>query len=177
MELKTLARPYAEAVFKQALETDRIAQWSRMLEFLATAMADKELAWAAVNPKIESQTFLRLILEIGKGYLDQEGENFVKLLVHNRRITLAGQIRQLFEQYRLEHEGYVEVKVVSAFPLREEDTAALTSALEKNLRRRVRLEVQENKDLIGGVVIQAGDKVIDGSVRGQLERLAKTLKA
>lgn len=177
MELKTLARPYAEAVFNQARESGRIEQWSKMLAFLATALADKELAWAAVNPKIESQTFLRLILEIGKGYLDQEGENFVRLLVHNRRITLVGPIQELFEQYRTEHEGYVEVKVASAFPLQEEETTSLAAALEKKLGKRVRLEVQENKDLIGGVVIQAGDTVIDGSVRGQLQRLAQTLKA
>ncbi len=177
MELKTLARPYAEAVFDQARETGKIEQWSRMLEFLATAMADKALAWAAVNPKVGEQAFLRLILEIGKGYLDQEGENFVKLLVQNDRITLVDQIRELFEQYRIEHEGYVDVSVITAYPLSEEDQASLVAALEKNLGKKVRLTSREDRDLIGGVVIQAGDKVIDGSVRGQLERLAKRLKS
>lgn len=176
-ELKTLARPYAEAVFNHAQETGRIDQWSRMLEFLATAMADKELAWAAVNPKVGDQAFLRLILEVGKGYLDQEGENFVKLLVHYHRITLVDQIRQLFEQYRIEHEGYVDVNVITAYSMSEEDRASLVAALEKNLGRKIRLTSREDRDLIGGVVIRAGDKVIDGSVRGQLERLAKRLKA
>lgn len=174
-ELKTLARPYAQSVFDQAKETGRIDQWSRMLEFLATAMADKELARAAVNPKVDRLAFLRLILEVGKGYLDQEGENFVKLLVRNNRITLVGQIRELFEQYRIEHEGYIDVDVITAYPLNEEDRASLVAALEKNLGKKIRLTSREDRDLIGGVVIQAGDKVIDGSVRGQLERLARSL--
>ncbi|GAB4357349.1 MAG: F0F1 ATP synthase subunit delta [Methylohalobius crimeensis] len=176
-ELKTLARPYAEAVFEQAREAGTIEQWSRMLEFLTLAMKDEELAWAAVNPKVEKEAFERLLLDIGKGYLDREGENFVKLLVHNNRIALVDPIRDLFEQYRTEHEGYAEVQVVSAYPLAEEDRAALTAALEKKLGKKIRLDARHNQALIGGIVIQAGDKVIDGSVKGQLERLAKRLKA
>lgn len=176
-ELKTLARPYAEAVFRHAQETGRIDQWSQMLEFLAVAMSDKELAWEAANPKVGKEAFLRLLLEIGKGYLDREGENFVKLLVHNHRIALVGKIRELFEQYRIEHEGYVNANVITAYPASEEDLASLAAALEKKLGRKVRLTSQVDERLLGGVVIQAGDKVIDGSVRGQLERLAKRLRA
>jgi F-type H+-transporting ATPase subunit delta len=177
MELRTLARPYAKAIFELAKASGKIAHWSRMLEFLATVMAEKEMARAAVNPKLDAQTFLRLLLELGKGYLDQEGENFVKLLVLNRRITLVNQIRQLFEEYRAEYEGVAEAKVTSAYPLREEDLKALTSALEKQLNKQIRLSLAEDRTLIGGVVIRVGDKVIDGSVRGQLERLAKRLMA
>lgn len=177
-ELKTLARPYAEAVFELAKESGTIDQWSKRLEFLAIVMADREIAWAAVNPKIPRQTFLRLILEIGKEYLDREGENFVKLLVQNQRIALVGQIRELFEQYRAAHEGCVDVKVTTAYPLDEQDRTHLIAALARRLgKENIRLSIEEDKDLIGGVVIRVGDKVIDGSVRGQLERLAKRLAA
>ncbi|BCX88412.1 F-type H+-transporting ATPase subunit delta [Methylomarinovum tepidoasis] len=171
----TLARPYAEAAFKHALESGRLEQWSKMLAFLAAALSDPELVALAQNPKIGKERFLQILLDIGKGYLDAEGQNFVKLLVHNDRITLAPQIHELFERYRAEHEGIVDVEVRTAYPLEAEDQAKLTRALEKALGRKIRLQLAEDRDLIGGVVIRAGDKVIDGSVRGRLERLAKRL--
>ncbi len=174
-ELTTLARPYAEAAFKRALESGKLEQWSKMLAFLATALADPELAALARDPRIGKEKFLEILLDIGKGWLDAEGENFVKLLVHNGRITLAPQIHDLFERYRAEHEGVVDVEVRTAYPLEADDRDKLTQALKKALGRKVRLQVAEDRDLIGGVVIRAGDKVIDGSVRGRLERLAKRL--
>ncbi len=174
-ELTTLARPYAEAVFKLALEKGNLEQWSRTLEFLATAMGDKELAWMAQNPNVPKGEFLRVLFDVGKGYLDKGGENFIRLLVHNGRIDLVGQIRELFESYRAGHEGYVDVKVTTAYPLTEEDQEKLISALEKHLGKKVHLQVDQDRGLIGGVIIRAGDKVIDGSVRGRLERMAKRL--
>ncbi len=174
-ELTTLARPYAEAVFKLALEKGALQKWSQMLEFLAVAMSDKELAWMAQNPNVPKEDFLRVLLEVGKGYLDKEGENFVRLLVHNGRIGLLPQIRDLFESYRAEHEGYVDVEVVTAFPLSDEDKETLISALEKNLGKKVHLQALQDRGLIGGVIIRAGDKVIDGSIKGRLERMAKRL--
>lgn len=174
-ELTTLARPYAEAVFKHALNTGHLDKWSRVLEFLATAMADEELADAAKNPLIKKEKFQQLLLDIGKGILDAEGENLTKILVQNGRITLAGQIRDLFERKRSEYEGYVDVNVTTAYPLNEEDREMLTENLEKYLGKQVRLKVDQDRGLIGGLIIRAGDKVIDGSVRGRLERLAKRL--
>ncbi|HEB77977.1 MAG TPA: F0F1 ATP synthase subunit delta [Methylothermaceae bacterium] len=174
-ELVTLARPYAEAVFKRALESDRLDEWSKMLDFLATAMADRELAAMAVDPNVKRETLLRILLDIGKGYLDKEGENFVRILVLNGRVTLLPQIRELFERYLAEHQDIIDVEVTTAYPLTEEDQARLVQALQRNLGKRVRLDVKEDHQLIGGVRIRAGDKVMDGSVRGQLERLAKRL--
>ncbi len=174
-ELSTLARPYAEAVFKRALETDRLGHWSEMLEFLSLAMRDKELAWAAVNPNVSKEDLLRLIMEVGKGYLDEEGRNFVKLLVENDKITLVDQIRDLYEQLRAEHEGMLDVEVRTAYALTKENEKKLSSALEQKFGKKIRLHVVKDDSLIGGVQIKAGDKVIDGSVRGQLERMAKRL--
>ncbi|HHJ39070.1 MAG: ATP synthase subunit delta [Methylothermaceae bacteria B42] len=174
-ELSTLARPYAEAVFKLALESGKLDHWSEMLEFLSLAMQDKELAWAAVNPNVSKEDLLRLILDVGKGYLDKEGQNFVKLLVENDKITLIDQIRELYEQFRAEHEGLLDVEVRTAYALSKENEKKLSAALEKKFGKKVRFHVIKDNSLIGGVQIKAGDKVIDGSVRGQLERLAKRL--
>ena len=174
-ELATMARPYAEAVFKRALESGRLEEWSRMLAFLATVIGDPEMAALAVNPNVKREDFLRLLLDLGKGHLDEEGENFVKILVYNGRVTLLPRIHELFERYLAEHQGVAEVEVTTAYPLSEEDRAELIQALERNLGKRVQLVLHEDRQLIGGVRIRAGDKVIDGSVRGRLERLAKRL--
>lgn len=174
-ELATMARPYAEAVFRRALESGRLEAWAKMLEFLATVVGDKEMAALAANPNVERGEFLRILLDIGKGFLDKEGENFVRILVLNGRITLLPQIRELFERYRSDYQGIVTVEVATAYPLSEEDRAGLIQALERNLGKQVQLDIHEDRQLIGGVRIRAGDKVIDGSVRGQLERLAKRL--
>ncbi len=174
-ELSTIARPYAEAVFKRALESGRLEEWSRMLAFLAAVVGDEEMTALAADPNVKREDFLRILLDLGKGYLDEEGENFVKILVHNGRVVLLPQIHELFERYLAEHQGIAEVEVTTAYPLSEEDRTELVQALERNLGKRVQLQVREDRQLIGGVRIQAGDKVIDGSVRGQLERLAKRL--
>ncbi|MCF6195162.1 MAG: F0F1 ATP synthase subunit delta [Emcibacter sp.] len=174
-ELATMARPYAEAVFKRALESGRLEEWSRMLEFLATVIADEEMAALAVDPNVKREDVLRILLDVGKGYLDREGENFVKVLVFNGRVTLLPVIRKLFERYLSEHQGIVDVEVATAYPLSREDRTMLVQALERNLGKRVRLDVHEDRQLIGGIRVRAGDKVIDGSVRGRLERLAKRL--
>lgn len=174
-ELITLARPYAEAVYKRAKETDSTEKWSGMLKFLALVMQDKNLAWGAENPKLKRADFLNLLLGICEGQLDEEGKNFAKLLVQNRRLRLIGQISELFERYRAEDEGYVEIEVVTAFPFSDRNKKNFSKALKKNFHKEVHLHVHEDPGLIGGVLIRAGDKVIDGSIRGQLQRMTKRL--
>lgn len=171
----TLARPYAEAVFKRSKETDSSEQWSETLAFLAAVMEDDRLSQAADNPRIEKKDFAELLLDICKGTIAKEGENFVKLLVENNRLTLAASIKELFEQYRAEDEGYVDVDVKTAFPIGDREQQRLVSSLEKTLNKNVHLHMEEDGTLIGGVLIRAGDKVIDGSIRGQLQQLAKKL--
>jgi len=171
----TLARPYAEAVFKRAKETGSTEQWSEMLAFLAAVMQDDRLSRAAVNPKVDQQAFTDLLLDICTGHLTEEGENLLKLLVENNRLNQAPSIHALFEQYRAEEEGYLDVDVKTAFPIGDGEQQQLTSALEKTFHKHVRLRTEEDDTLIGGVLIRAGDTVIDGSIRGQLQQLAKRL--
>ena len=174
-ELATLARPYAEAVFKRAKETDTAEQWSDNLGFLAITMQNESLAAAADNPKVEKSRLVGLLLDIGQGYLSNEGINFVRLLVENKRLKLVSYIRELFESYRADDEGYIEAEVRTAFPLTEEDEKQLAETMENVLKRKVQFNVEEDRSLIGGVIVRAGDTVIDASVSGQLQKLAKQL--
>ncbi len=174
-EVATLARPYAVAAYKRAKETGTTEQWSQSLAFLSAVMADERIAKAAANPKVQKEQFTRSLLDLCQGNLDAESENFVRLLVANRRLGLIKSISEQFEQYRAEEEGYIEVDVRTAYPLDDEERESLAAVLRQNLGKEPRLNVQVDESLIAGVLVRAGDRVIDASVHGQIQRLAKRL--
>lgn len=174
-ELATLARPYAAAVFKRAKETGAIDQWSETLAFLAQLMAAEGVKSAAGNPKLGRHGFANLLIESCQQGLAEEGKNLIRLLADNGKLLLAGQIAVLYEQYRAEEQGFLDARVASAYALDDAEQKQLAKSLQKALGKKVRLDVTVDRSLIGGVVIRAGDKVIDGSIKGQLQRLAKRL--
>ena len=174
-ELATLARPYAEAIFERAKETKSAEKWSTALEALELVMENDKLADAVDNPRVSQEDLSGLLIDICKQYADKEAENLIKLLINNKRLNLVRQIRVLFEQMHADDEGYIEVDVKTAFPLTENDAHQLSSSLTKALKKEVHLRTDEDKTLIGGVLIKAGDLVIDVSVQGQIQKLAKRL--
>lgn len=171
----TIARPYAEAVFKHAAETGKMDLWSEMLEFLAAVVRDPSIAGVIADPKLDKARKGELLLEIGGGRLSDEGANLVKLLAQNVRLSVMPEIATLFERLKSEHEGAIDVVVTAAFAVNPAQEQALATALRKNLGREVRISSKRDPELIGGVLIRAGDLVIDGSVRGQLTQLANQL--
>jgi len=174
-ELATLARPYAAAVFKRSKETGTTEQWSKSLAFMSAVLKDKEISVVVDNPKVSKERLSALMLDICQGQVDEEGANFLKLLVQNNRLTLAPTISELFEAYKAESEGYVDVEVATAYAFTKEEKQRFTSTLEKTLSKKVHMNVTVDKSLIGGVLVRAGDRVIDGSIKGQLQQLAKRL--
>jgi F-type H+-transporting ATPase subunit delta len=174
-ELATLARPYASAVFKRAKETDSTEKWSKSLAFMSAVLSDKEISVLVDNPKVSNDRLSALMLDICQDQVDEEGANFLKLLVQNNRLTLISAIAKIFEEYKAESEGYVDVEVTTAYAFSKEEKQNFTSTLEKKLSKKVHMNVTVDKSLIGGVLVRAGDRVIDGSIRGQLQQLAKRL--
>lgn len=174
-ELITLARPYALAAFERAQETGTVAQWSEDLAFFAAILADGRMLRAAGNPKIDKERFTASLLSLGEGRVGAEAQNFLRLLARNRRLGLLRAIGEIFSACQAEAEGYLDVAVTSAYPLRKQDETEIEAVLKKLLNRKPRLTVAVDKNLIGGLYIRAGDRVIDASVRGELERLAKRL--
>ncbi|MDD5034985.1 MAG: F0F1 ATP synthase subunit delta [Methylococcaceae bacterium] len=174
-DTQTLARPYAVAAYKRAKETESTSKWSQTLDFLAAVMDDPQVARAAANPKASKEQFTQALLNLCQGKLDKEAENFVRLLIANRRLGLVKSICEQFEQYRAEEEGYIAVNVTTAYPIEQDENERLTALLRKVLGKEPRLNVQIDRSLIGGVLIKAGDRVIDASVQGQIQRLAKRL--
>jgi F-type H+-transporting ATPase subunit delta len=174
-ELATLARPYASAVFKRAKETQAASQWSQNLAFLSAVVKNENISALVDNPRVNKERLLALILDICEGQVNEENENFLKLLIHNNRLRLLPSITRLFEALKADDEGYVEVEVLSAYALSKEAKHDLTTTLEKTLGKKIHMNVTVEKSLIGGVLVRAGDRVIDGSIRGRLQQLAKRL--
>ena len=176
-EPSTVARPYAEAAFKLADEAGALAKWSEMLGALALVADDKRVQAAIGDPNLTDAQVAGLFIGILSGKLNAEAENFVRVLAQNNRLQLLAEMRQQFEALKNEREGVVEADVQSAFELSQAQLADLVQRLEKKTGRKVRARVHVDKDLIGGVKIVLGDKVIDGSARAQLGALETALKA
>jgi F-type H+-transporting ATPase subunit delta len=174
-ELATMARPYAAALYRRARETQSTEEWSQSLEFLSQIVRDERVASAASNPKVKKNQLEKFVLDLCEGKISEEAKNLVKLLIHNNRLKLLGEISERYERSRADDEGYVEAEVTSAYPLDEKDEHFIASVLQKKFGRRIRILAAEDRTLIGGVLIRTGDKVIDASVRGHIDKLAKRL--
>ncbi|MFC1602992.1 F0F1 ATP synthase subunit delta [Pseudomonadota bacterium] len=174
-ENSTIARPYAEAVFSRASDSNKLDQWSDALGLLAAIVIDEKVAAAISNPKFESKQSVSLILDICGKHLDAEGQNLVRLLVRNGRLSVLPEIALIYEGLKNESQGRLDVEIISAYEVTKAQETSLAAALKERLGRDIQMTSEVDKELIGGVVIRAGDLVIDGSVQGRLRKLATEL--
>jgi len=169
----TLARPYARAVFSMAREQQRLPQWSSMLGFAARAVAEPQVASLLGNPTLPAQAMVDVI--VPQGDVDPLFTQFLSVLAENRRLAVLPEIAGLFDAMRAEDERLVKAKITSATPLNDADVAKLRASLVKRFGREVEVSTAVDASLIGGAVIDAGDVVIDGSLRTKLARLGAAL--
>lgn len=174
-ELNTLARPYANAAFERAQATERLSDWSDMLSVLVSVIRHEDMQKLIGNPLLTRGQLVDLVLGACADHLDEGGRNFVRLLAEKHRLALVPYIAAQYEARRAEAERRMKVQVYSAVELTEERKSALTRALSTRLNREVALECKTEPGLIGGVLIQAGDLVIDRSVRQQLQQLQHSI--
>lgn len=175
-EPSTVARPYAEAAFRLADEAGALGRWSEMLAALSQVGADERVRAAVGDPKLSAAQVAGLFIAILAGKLNAEAENLVRVLAANGRLELLPEIGAQFEALKNEREGVVEAQVQSAFELSDAQVRDLVQRLEKKTGRKVKARIEIKKDLIAGVRVILGDKVIDGSARAQLDALETALK-
>ena len=176
-ELTTLARPYAKAAFEHAQAHQQLASWSAMLGLAAAVSQDVRMQSVLKAPRLTSTEKAATFIEVCGDKFDAQVQNFIHIVAENERLALLPEIAELFELYKAEQEKSVDVDVTSAFALSAEQQDKLAKVLSARLSREVRLHAAEDASLIGGVVIRAGDLVIDGSVRGKIAKLAEALKS
>jgi F-type H+-transporting ATPase subunit delta len=169
----TLARPYARAVFSLAREHGRLPQWSTLLGFAARAVSEPSVQAVLGNPRLDAQSLVEVLLPPGD--VDPLFSQFLSVLAENRRLELLPDIAGLFDAQRAEDEHVVKATITSANALDADELAKLREALRKRFGREVEVTTAIDASLIGGAVIDAGDVVIDGSLRTKLARLGAAL--
>ena len=168
-EFITVARPYAKAAFDFAVEHQSVERWQDMLAFAAEVTKNEQMAEllsGALAPETLAESFIAVCGE----QLDENGQNLIRVMAENGRLNALPDVLEQFIHLRAVSEATAEVDVISAAALSEQQ-------LEKRLSRKVKLNCKIDKSVMAGVIIRAGDMVIDGSVRGRLERLADVLQS
>jgi F-type H+-transporting ATPase subunit delta len=174
-EITTLARPYAKAAFEYADAANTLDAWSGALQELAVVAADPKVAQALSNPLATTEQHARILIDLMGEDLNEKMQNFVRNMAVNKRLNLLGEISKLFDLMKANREQVLDVKILSAYEISEEQQNKLAEALSKNLNRKVVMEVEADSSLIGGAVIHAGDTLIDGSVKGRLTKLKEAI--
>ena len=168
----TLARPYARAAFSLSRDGGNAATWSQALAFASRVAADPQAQALLAHPRLSAADAVALLAVDGA---DEVVTRFLSLLADNRRLPLLAEIAGLFEQQRADAERVVKARITSATVLPAAELDSITAALKKRFGREVEVETAVDEGLIGGAVIDAGDVVIDGSLKGKLQRLQTAL--
>ena len=171
LEKATIARPYSSAAFSQALDEGTLSEWSVFLRKLKLIVSDASMRKIIHHPKVSDELLVSCIIDICGEGVSQTQTNFVRTLIDAGRITLAPEISDLFELSKSAAEDMREVDVVSAYTLEQEQIESLSALIAKRLGKKIDMHTSEDNELIGGIVIRAGDAVLDASVRGRLKEL------
>jgi len=174
-EAITIARPYAQAAFDEAKKLADLKGWSEVLLSLAEAVCHPEVRAVVTSPRVAKAQIENLMDGLLGTQAKVQQRNFVRVLVDNQRLLVLPEIAAIFENLRAEAEKTVNVVVDSAFELSAEQQNKIVSSLKARLGREIKLVCKVNKELLGGIVIRAGDKVIDGSARTRLGEMANAL--
>jgi F-type H+-transporting ATPase subunit delta len=174
-ELITVARPYAEAVFRLAKETNSLPAWSEALAVLAAAAQDPLAVEFAANPKFSIHQVQTLLSDLLGARATPQVGNFVAVVLESHRFVLLPHIAEQFEQLKAAEEGSVTAHIESAFALTASQVDEIKSILAKRVGKKVDTTVSVDAELIGGVRMTIGDDVIDASVRGKLAALSARL--
>lgn len=174
-ELATVARPYAKAAFDLAKQSNSLEEWSNMLSIAASVANDAGVQGLLQHPKVESNAIVKLFNDVSGSAFNAPFQNFIKLLGENRRIATLSDIAEQFETQRRSLESRIKVTVHTAAEIENSQVERLVTGLKTRYQQDIDLEVKVDASLVGGAIIHAGDEVIDGTVKGRLEKLTISL--
>ncbi|MEE9492841.1 MAG: F0F1 ATP synthase subunit delta [Gammaproteobacteria bacterium] len=170
-----LSRPYARAAFEMARKSKDFQSWTDKLALMAAVSQDPVMLKILDDPQLTHQQTADVFIKACGDDIDTAARNLLAVLAENSRLSELPMISSLYNDYRYEAEGTVEVSVVSALPLSDSQKEAITEALKKRFGQDVQLNCSVDEDLVGGAVIKAGDLVIDGSAAEHLRQLSSAL--
>lgn len=174
-EIATIARPYAEALFKAAAgQHDAISGW---LDEVAAISADPQVKQLAGNPKVTDQQLFDLLTGLAPSLKGDAAQNFLRTVIENDRLSALTEIAHQYRALKNAQGGTSDAVVGSAFPIDDAALADLKATLEKRFGRKLNLSVEIQPELIGGIRVVVGDEVLDTSVRARLEQMKVALTA
>jgi F-type H+-transporting ATPase subunit delta len=174
-ELATVARPYAEAVFRSALERNELPQVADSLLLVAAIARDEQMRAVLLNPKVSAQQKKEIFNAAAGERLHDDVKSLVSMLVDNHRAVLIGPVEEQYQQLKHEHERVLRARITSAQPLTDSQREEIVSALEKRYGKKIEAELDVDATLLGGARVQVGDQVIHASVRDALAQMAAAL--
>ena len=174
-DFTTAARPYANAIFDIANGADTLDSWSDALANLANVVNDAQMSELLNDPEMGKAQKGELLIQVLADKLNEQQQNLVKLMAENGRLIIMKDVQEQFEVARAKAENKVDAEVVSAFELSAQQTDELINTLKNKLGCDITLTTTIDESLIGGVVIKAGDTIIDASMKSQLDSLALSL--
>jgi len=172
----TVARPYAVAAWRHAQAEGKAGLWADMLVLMANIVSDETMSRIVADPRVDAGRLSQLMLDICGGRVNETAESLIKLLAENNKLSLMPEISSVFAALKSEAGGAIDAKLLTAYPVNAKFEQVIAAAMQKKLDREVNFTIEEDKSLLGGVIIRAGDMVIDASVRGQIESLANELR-
>ena len=175
-DLTTIARPYAKAAFDFAVENQQLDQWSEMLVF-AAEVANNEQIHELITSSLSAEQLAEIFIGVCGEQFDEHGQNLIKVMAENGRLRAIPDVCAEFHVLKKDYESKVDVEVISATELSEQQKTDIINKLEQRLERKVLLNCSIDETLLAGVVIRAGDLVIDNSARGRLDRLSDALQS
>ncbi len=167
-----VARPYAKAVFELARDHDAFPQWAEFLALASLVAEDDGFLAFMRGLDADPDRLASIVIDVCGDRAGELQQNFIRVLAENGRLGCLPEIAREFTELRDEYENIAEVYVTSAVPLNETQKQEFAAAMKRRLGKDVRLNCDLDDSLIGGVIIRSGDVVIDGSLRGRIERLA-----
>ena len=175
IEPTTLARPYARAAFEHARAAGDLAAWQTALTELAAITSEPKVAADMRNPNQTAAPRASTLSSLAGEAAPPAVANLLAIMADNGRLSLLPEVAMLFDQLKQAVESTVAVHVTSAYPLSDAETQQLADTMQEKLARSITLTSETDPSLLGGALIRADDLMIDGSVRGRLNKLAGTL--
>ncbi|RUO23115.1 F0F1 ATP synthase subunit delta [Aliidiomarina iranensis] len=175
-EFTTVARPYAKAAFNFAVEQGAIQNWHEMLQFAAEVATQEDIR-TFLKSANSREHVTKVFVGVCGEQLNENGQNLIKVMADNERLAALPEVLRLFAELRAEHEKEITVEVTSAVALSDAEQEKLSATLEKRLTRKIKLNCSVDPSVVGGLLIQAGDLVIDGTLKSKLSRLAQSLQS
>ncbi len=174
-EIATLARPYANALFDLARDGSALDEWSKMLDVLRGVVEEEKVEIYLEAPENSAREKALRLSELCGEEIDDRARKLLLALAEHDRLNLLSEVSRQFESLKAEAERLLAVRIQSARDLSQSQIESLSDALKRRYGKEISLEIDVKSDLIGGAVITAGDMVIDGSIRGKLNKLRDSL--